>query len=310
MEMISTNAVKPSDRFAFWRDQISRTFVDGRLERHGDGPFEGHIKSRRCGSVLVSHIASEAQIVLRGTGEIARSPRPYYLFLVQTSGMGLVAQNAREAVLHPGDIALIDTLRPYRFHFTEAFRQLCVMVPHQSLLAVTRQDLSALVARRIRHETMLGKLCRTYIATLCEADDTMPAEESGAIATNMLDLLGHVVGAQGSPHAPGQLARAQAFICRNFADDRLSPAFAAAELGFSLRKLYQLFHDSGVTFKRYLTDVRLLNAAEKLSRDPESSVRISDIAYSAGFRDLSHFCRAFKARFGQTPRTYRAARGR
>jgi AraC-like DNA-binding protein len=43
--------------------------------------------------------------------------------------------------------------------------------------------------------------------------------------------------------------------------------------------------------------------------DPAQHGRaISDIAFACGFNELSHFSRAFKARFGQSPRHYRASR--
>jgi AraC family transcriptional activator of tynA and feaB len=35
------------------------------------------------------------------------------------------------------------------------------------------------------------------------------------------------------------------------------------------------------------------------------ALNISEIAYAWGFNDLSHFNRAFRARFGMTPREWR-----
>lgn len=57
-----------------------------------------------------------------------------------------------------------------------------------------------------------------------------------------------------------------------------------------------------------MREQRLL-AAHRLLRDPKSSWRkVSDIAYTVGFSDLSYFHRAFKSRFGATANDIRQDR--
>jgi AraC-like DNA-binding protein len=55
----------------------------------------------------------------------------------------------------------------------------------------------------------------------------------------------------------------------------------------------------GTSFQSYLQDLRLRFAMSLLSA---SRLSITDICYASGFNTLSHFERAFKQRFGQTPR--------
>ena len=63
----------------------------------------------------------------------------------------------------------------------------------------------------------------------------------------------------------------------------------------------RLFADSGMTFSTFVLEQRLLAARLLLLGASEPARRISDIAYSSGFGDLSYFNRSFRKRFGLTP---------
>ena len=53
-------------------------------------------------------------------------------------------------------------------------------------------------------------------------------------------------------------------------------------------------------------EVRLKHAFALLTAQAKSDVRICDVALQAGFSDISHFNRLFRARFGDTPKGVRA----
>jgi transcriptional regulator GlxA family with amidase domain len=55
---------------------------------------------------------------------------------------------------------------------------------------------------------------------------------------------------------------------------------------------------------------RLERAAQLLDADKGQNRKIADIALEAGFADLSHFNRAFRRHFGDTPSNMRARNAR
>ena len=57
----------------------------------------------------------------------------------------------------------------------------------------------------------------------------------------------------------------------------------------------------GTTYSRFLLDQRLKRAHRMLSDPGQAERTISAIAYAAGFGDLSHFNRAFRRRYGESP---------
>ena len=59
---------------------------------------------------------------------------------------------------------------------------------------------------------------------------------------------------------------------------------------------------TGQNFTEYLNACRLNAAAEQLRATDDTVLAVAE---RTGFRNLSYFNRAFKARFGLTPREYR-----
>ncbi|MEM8572133.1 MAG: AraC family transcriptional regulator [Pseudomonadota bacterium] len=61
----------------------------------------------------------------------------------------------------------------------------------------------------------------------------------------------------------------------------------------------------GMSPKRWLIEARLAHAKELVTG---SDLRISEIAFTIGYENASHFIKAFKLRFGETPKRMRQAR--
>lgn len=77
------------------------------------------------------------------------------------------------------------------------------------------------------------------------------------------------------------------------------------EVGLSASRLAHLFREQqGKSIQSYVQDRRLTMAAMLVVQTHE---RISQIAYSVGFGDVSNFNHAFKRKFGMSPRQYRAS---
>lgn len=82
--------------------------------------------------------------------------------------------------------------------------------------------------------------------------------------------------------------------------DLLSLARIARLSPYHFLRMFELV--TGITPYQYLLRVRLRRAAICLRNE---STRISDIAMSCGFGDVSNFNRTFRAEFGMAPRAYR-----
>jgi AraC-like DNA-binding protein len=85
----------------------------------------------------------------------------------------------------------------------------------------------------------------------------------------------------------------------------LTLATVARSLAVSPRQLERAYDEIGLTtFAAHLRGVRLRNAAELLAHQP---LTVTDVARLVGYRQPSHFVKAFRRRFGTTPGAFRDA---
>jgi len=101
------------------------------------------------------------------------------------------------------------------------------------------------------------------------------------------------------------LTRVRAYVRRHLADPGLRPATIAAAHYVSLRHLYKVCAEAGISLEQLIINERLRGAREDLRR-PESRRRtVAMIAHRWGFTDPTHFARRFRARYGVTPSEWR-----
>ncbi len=109
-----------------------------------------------------------------------------------------------------------------------------------------------------------------------------------------------------APERPPLLARVEALL-RETADRRLALREVAARVNLSPCHFCAVFkRQTGLTFTAYRNRLRLDRAAELLR---ESSRRVTDVAFEAGFDSIPYFNRAFRRRFGCSPSEYRRRGG-
>src|SRR5207342_12148 len=83
----------------------------------------------------------------------------------------------------------------------------------------------------------------------------------------------------------------------------LTLASLSRALAVSPRQLERAYDEIGLTtFAAHLRSVRLRNAAELLAHQP---ITVTDVARLVGYRQPSHFVKAFRRRYGTTPGLYR-----
>ncbi|MFG3350244.1 helix-turn-helix domain-containing protein [Streptomyces sp. NPDC048018] len=103
--------------------------------------------------------------------------------------------------------------------------------------------------------------------------------------------------------APALTQAAKDLADRRLADPWLSPAMLARELNVSVRTLHRAFAAAGEQVSTYIRYRRLHEARLALSA-PSRRLSISELAAHWQFADSSHFTRAFKKHYGQTPSEY------
>ncbi|HSH28188.1 MAG TPA: helix-turn-helix transcriptional regulator, partial [Wenzhouxiangella sp.] len=137
-----------------------------------------------------------------------------------------------------------------------------------------------------------------------QASDAAPAE-----AEQLLDLatlaLGGTRGATARAMKRGlsaaRLRAIKADMAAHAGYGGLSVGWVAKRYGISPSYVRALFERQGTSFTDYLLELRLQRAYRQLSGLGRGGRSTADVAYAAGFNNLSWFYRAFKQRFGMPP---------
>ncbi len=100
------------------------------------------------------------------------------------------------------------------------------------------------------------------------------------------------------------LQRARRYVEHHYMDPNISLAEVAAQAGHSPSHFSAVFsQETGVTFKEYLTEVRIKKAKELLRG---TSAKSYEIAYRVGYSDPHYFSYVFRKNTGLTTSEYRA----
>ena len=145
--------------------------------------------------------------------------------------------------------------------------------------------------------------------------DAMTEETRAIVGRQLVDLLAlaiqsdeRVLTSGASTVRAAHLARIEGFVRRHIDDPDLGPDEVAAGCGISTRYLHELLRDTNTTLGQWIRDMRLQAAWEDL-KNPTDRRAIGEIAYARGFTDQAQFSRAFRSRFGVTPKEARGGRG-
>lgn len=291
-----------------WNGVVNGAFENLTVDADDD-VFEGVMDVRRFAGLDLARIASSAAVVRRHRPSGGGEPGRYFKLHIQETGSSLNLQDGQEAVLGAGDLMLCDSSRPYSIRFDQPNRMLVLRLP-EDRLAARFEDPDALVGRRLGAESLGASLLSAFVHNLWAAPDAADeADCEGPLLDAALNLLAAAHGF--APAAPTSQAlcsrqRIRRFVDENLCDPELSVTGVARALGLSPRYVQMAFADIATTPLAYIRRKRLQLAASQLRRDG-AACNITDLGFRLGFNDLSHFSRAFKARYGVGPRDYRAA---
>ena len=314
MDVLCTETVPADQRLEFWIDAICAAFVqlECDIEPSPHTPFAGRIQRDRLADLRLSVVTADAQFVSRTPQMISRASEDFFLVSIQREGTGVVCQDGREARLSPGDFALYDSTRPYQLSFSDSFEQFVLMLPGELLRGYVKHA-EALTATAISGREGAGHLLLNMIDTLRRDLDHLQPASAAAIADATVNIL--VAGLRTLPQAQGvqlpsltlyHIARVKAFIESHLCDPELCVTKIATHLTLSEAHLHRLFKTQPETLAQFIW-LRRLEACKRALGDPaRAHWSLGTIAINYGFNDAAHFSRSFRARFGLTPREYRA----
>jgi AraC-like DNA-binding protein len=280
--------------------------LPSKAQRVVDGYFK---KNRICG-LDVADFSCNIDKIERTPDGIRRDDQEHLFLLMQISGRSILQRADQQTSLLPGDLCLLDSTTPVTLNFGGNYIQyLSLHLPRASLLL--EADRNLLVGERLSADNEACARLRRYIS-----DWIRQGKKPAASAPDyLLDLtrltftpngIANTAAIMSSDLSRYELAIRDIDIHLNRPE--LSLEWLARRIGISPRQLERDFLANNSCFVELLRERRLKLVVEtmeircRLGKD----IRITEVAFDCGFRDISNFNRAFRAYFNDTPRHFLA----
>lgn len=310
---LSTEDLPPRSRHEWLREVIGREYARVDIIPPAGGPLFNEMFITQWRDLQLSTVRSNAIELNRLKQDALVSGQDAYFAVVLLSGEYSLEQNGREAFLRPGDMALYDATRPHRVRCPQPFSKLIVSIP-RTLLNARIAGVEHCTALRIPGRDGIGVIASSFVRSTSSQTATLSAREFSALSEPCLDLLAlaiasvHPRGTQAPRTRSSSMVRVKDFVERRLTDPALDATTIAAAVGLSSRYINGLFEAEGTSLMRYVWSRRLECCRRAMLAPTQEFRKLADIALRWGFRDVAHFSRAFKLRFGCSPRAYREAR--
>jgi len=299
----STDSLNERDRFSYWREMICNTLFSISPEAPSER-FTARLTVRNSGPLRFAKCESTSYEIIRTARDISRAPADHYTIYLQLRGQTVMDQCSESVSFGRNDIVLSDCRRPFRATLSNDGCRAVAVVP-RAMVNSRAPWLRQRALYKFSNSHFID-LARRHMVRLIS--DDLTEIESSLLTENLCNLLA-LASANDIPlkrlQSDFELENLLAFCEKNLHFPGLSPQFVANHFGLSVRTLHLRFKKIEQTFGRWLLETRL-DACSKALKDPlRRNSSISEIAYSCGFNDLSHFNKSFRARFNATPSEWR-----
>ncbi|WP_349960406.1 helix-turn-helix domain-containing protein [Rhizobium sp. ZPR3] len=302
-----TWAPTPYDQWVDDLQSICGNFNPHSMQR-GDSVIGTASRIDVCGMEF-AHVSNDLDYVHRDWEDIRRDANEHLFLILQLEGVCGVEHSGQQNILDVGECILVDSTRPTTFYFRGHFsNHLSLHLPRQLMYSNSKIDFD--VARKLEASDPMAMMLRALIAKMMTTPDNEAA--SPYLRQLMFDTTRQAflsTGAQTTSltslheSASKRMQMVDILIDKHLTDSDLSAKWLATRLGVSIRTLQQDFQGMGMTCTTVIRDKRLRFAREKIEqlKEQRNPTTIAEVAYSAGFNDISYFNRSFKELFDCAP---------
>ena len=313
--ILDTRQFDEADRADIVRETIASTVVhvdiDFPTERE---PASVYGAITDLGQVRVCSVRSNATKVER-TPRLARDDLEPRIFLaLQMAGSSLIVQGGREAVLRPGDLAFSSSTTPYTLLDDGGIRQHFFSIPIAAL-GLPHDSVTRLSAVTLSPGHPVADLAAAYFGRIAARPDIFAQPGADAVGRPSIELVRALITTHLDAATPGReplratlRLRILEYVRAHLSDPDLNATQIASAHHLSVRHLYNILGDGGISLGEWIRDHRLERCREDLSRPSGQVPPIAAIAHAWGFRDASSFGRSFRAAYGMSPRAWRDSR--
>lgn len=312
MKAFSTLDFSEDKQLGAWQEIMSDVYYSVEVKRTLKQGLRGQIRQYDIANVSITTFDSDEQRVFRTQSRISRDPDDSYVFVMPVRKELYFNQAGRSGFVKPGGYVLVRTSEFYELSCPDEFMNWTVKIPGEELRRRI-PDVDDYCACRFGNNLPMAHIARQHIRSVALTFGNVNPPNAKNLSGNLIDAIGLVIGSEleamtgvGDSHSQYRLRRRiMDHIRQNLHDPELSPKAVAEAIGISVSYLYKLFQSSDTTLGEYLSAQRLQAAYERLATFEHRKVTVAEVAYSVGFRNLSHFSRVFRDKYHCSPSAVR-----
>jgi AraC-like DNA-binding protein len=308
----STHGFPEEVGFHVWRDTFALKVTHVDVETPDPVRFRADIRVRPMGSGLILSENQLGECTMMRTPELLRDGDDSLALVICRAGQFDSYSCDDRAMLTPGLATLLPHHRLGGARISEG-TQTFVLRLERDMARELLPSLDKTVTRPTRPGDPAIAILSAYCEQLMISPTRIPAATVEIANTQILELTAHILANRdGAEIAGSDSMRAARFkaikehIAANLDQQDLSIAIVAARHQLTARQLQRLFEAEDVTFTKFVLEQRLARAHRMLADPRYAGMKVSAVAFDAGFGDLSYFNRSFRARYDVAPSDVRA----
>jgi AraC-like DNA-binding protein len=291
------------DRVEDLQSSASSVLVPIQVSAPPETPFRARVDAADAGSVVIARVRSTPHVVERTTRTITSSDRDLLKVTLHRRCPAVVVQDHRQHRAQIGDLALVDTSRPYVLAPAEECDVVAIGMSREALGPYSSL-IGSRTARPIPGNNSILATISAFLSGLGDHLDDVADATGPHLADAVTALLIAAFAdttAERVDTATDLADRIIAYTRANLGDPALSAGSVARCHGISTRYLHQLFHGRSRTFAAWVKYERLRRIRRDLLDPALADLTISTIGSGWGLTDAAHLSRAFNAEFGHSP---------
>lgn len=306
--IVSTADVSQGDRVSYFREKIAGYFDGLELVEPKNRVLDARFEALEIDDIQICRITGSEHAVRRSTSALRRLPGDRISVNYCDGGDYFLDDVLGSGSVRYGALRVIDNAHEFELRLPRERRVVlhCFQIPRMAF----GDDVSFRTINSALSDSRFGSLVSEQYRVLVKALrlGNLGAVHAAANATKaMLLSLGEVTDQEGRTRdVPNVgIASLKSYVMSRLSESDLSVEAVARAFHCSERTVQNRFAAEGETFSSWLLSQRLARAEELLLAPAYALRSVEWIGFSCGFVATPHFHRAFKDRFGTTPRAFR-----
>lgn len=306
-----TSSLTKQERLDAWSETISGAFGPFAIADNDPERFHGRVKVERRHDIRFIGLGYSGHGFVRRPSDVSRLDDAYYSLMRPIRGRLRLVQDGVTRLLEPGHFYVVNHSLPYRTTPEDGYVTEAVAFPPAALEARVARP-QPFYALKDDPACQRSALLGTYLQHFAGGRDVWSDREFERLSGQLIDLVVLSIVEPGTAAAAGETSaraahreRAMRHIRSHLGERDLSARTVAAACGISLAYLHEIFRAAGSGVEETIFAERLERARIMLTAPEHAGQHIATIAYRLGFSDPAHFARAFRRRFGLSPRDTR-----